>query len=109
MMQWERKQINKEIGKLAQEIHYLEEEIQSLKNQLEVTRIMLRRAENRLEKAEHDRDRYKRRIKVLQGNIDIDAKDKMAMEVHRERVFACAKQIEFYTKIIEEITEKKEG
>ena len=63
MMQWERKQVEEEKAKL-------QEEIQTLKNQLEVTRVMLRRAEKRLAKTEHDRDRYKRRIDLLQEQIN---------------------------------------
>ena len=33
MMQWERKQVNKEIGELAQEIHYLKEELAKAKKE----------------------------------------------------------------------------
>ena len=121
MMQWERKQVNKEIGELAQEIHYQKEEIQSLKNQLEVTRVMLRRTENRLQKAEHDRNRYKRRIDALQGeikvkNAEIEAYrngERPLLEKQREQysnvILAYENELGYYKRLVEHLISKKEG
>ena len=49
---------------LAEEIYNLA--IENLENQLYVVRIMLRKANEKLAKAEHDAERYKKRIEELQ-------------------------------------------
>jgi septal ring factor EnvC (AmiA/AmiB activator) len=107
MMQWERKQV--------------EEEKAKLQNQLEVTRIMLRRAENRLEKANHDRDRYKRRIDALQGeikvkNAEIEAYrngERPQLEKQREQysnvILAYANEVEYFKRLVEHLISKKDG
>lgn len=60
MMQWERKQVEEEKAKL-------QAEIESLKGLLDVTLKVVKKDRELLEKAEHDRDRYKRRIDLLQN------------------------------------------
>lgn len=63
MMQWERKQVEEEKAKLIQEI-------ESLKNRLNIAIKVLNKDWELLEKARHDRDRYKRRIDLLQAQIN---------------------------------------
>lgn len=61
MMQWEKRKVNEEISKLLGEIYSLEDSIdardKTIANLLEIAN-----------KAEHDRDRYKRRIEKMQKN-----------------------------------------
>ena len=102
MMQWERKNVEAEKAKL-------QEEMQSLKNKLEVTRVMLRRAENRLQKAEHDRDRYKRRIEALQGDRIPKTKIEELNAIHRNQLQACFNQIDLYKRLMRDLIKKKEG
>ena len=52
---------------LAEEIYNLA--IENLENQLYVSRIMLRKANEKLAKAEHDAERYKKRIEELQKEL----------------------------------------
>ena len=52
---------------LAREIYNLATE--NLENQLYVARIMLRKANEKLAKAEHDVERYKKRIEELQKEL----------------------------------------
>ena len=52
---------------LAEEIYNLA--IYNLENQLYVARIMLRKANEKLAKAKHDAERYKKRIEELQKEL----------------------------------------
>ena len=103
MMQWERKQIEEEKAKL-------QAEIESLKNQLEVTRILLRRDRKTLEKARHDRDRYKRRIDLLM----VDRKGELPefkefKKKHENLILAYDNQLEWCKKFIDFLLNKKDG
>ena len=101
-MQWEKRMVKEEKAKLQEEISHLE-------NNLHITRIMLRKAEKRLEKAEHDRDRYKRRIDVLQKSNTKTPLTKAAIlkkEIENLKE-TYRNQIQVYKLIIAKLQEKQ--
>ena len=97
------------------------QEIESLKNHLEVTQILLSSINPTLAKAEHDRDRYKRRIDALQGeikvkNAEIEAYrngERPLLEKQREQysnvILSYTNQVEYFKRLVEHLINKKEG
>lgn len=96
--------------------------IDRLQRLLESERVMRRTAEARLEKAEHDRDRYARKIEELiaenerlmceNAKKDVDAVDARAPIVHKmhslikERCIAGGIYPAFVARVVDEAAEK---